>query len=137
MLQGHNNAVSASPSEGERIALRRKRLGWKQQVLADKAGVGITTVVQIEKDRNVQSDRLRAVLNALDAAEKKNRPVTGSVIAPGTNGASMKEGADALADDEDLAQRLANLEALYATGLADLRLIRLAIDTRVARRKSS
>jgi transcriptional regulator with XRE-family HTH domain len=136
MLQGHNNAVSTSPSEGERIALRRKRLGWKQQVLADKAGVGITTVVQIEKDRNVQSDRLRAVLNALDAAEKKNRPVTGSVIAPGTNGASMKEGADALADDEDLAQRLANLEALYATGLAEIRLIRLAIDTRVARRKS-
>jgi transcriptional regulator with XRE-family HTH domain len=94
VLQVHNLATVTEPSDGERVALRRNRLGWKQRTLAEAAKVSLTTVVQIEKDRGVRTDSLRAVLAALDAAEKKGRerPITSPPT--GTTEPSMKEGAD-------------------------------------------
>jgi transcriptional regulator with XRE-family HTH domain len=130
VLQAHNVAVpSETLSDGEAIARRRKRLGWKQGLLADKAGVGITTVVQIEKDRSVTTEKLRAVLSALDKAEKK---AAGPNLATpsGTTEPSMKEGADVPASARlaDIRKRLANIQTALTALAHQLGLVSAELD---------
>lgn len=126
MLQTHNTTVSTeATSEGEKIALRRKRLGWKQQVLADKAGVGITTVVQIEKDRSVTTEKLRAVTAALDAAERKKRlnsDLSRHTVA-GQSDPSTHGGADVPASDDSAVEALRRVESYLTPLLEDVRRI--------------
>ena len=44
----------------------RKRLGWTQQELADRAGVGLNFVYQLEKNKpSVQLNSVNQVLHAL------------------------------------------------------------------------
>ena len=48
------------------VKTERKRLGWTQQELADKSGVGLNFVYQLEKNkRTVQLDTTNQVLGAL------------------------------------------------------------------------
>lgn len=57
-------------SEGTKITLRRKRLGWKSQKrLADRAGISRATVWKIENDKKVEHDMWLAVVEALEAGE--------------------------------------------------------------------
>lgn len=67
--QDNARAPMTDASEGERIALRRSRLGWSQTDLATRAGVSLGTVLRIEKDRNVRRDNWTSVIGALDAGE--------------------------------------------------------------------
>jgi transcriptional regulator with XRE-family HTH domain len=114
VLQAHNFGIVNEPTEGERIALRRNRLGWKQGVLAERAKVSLNTVVSIEKDRGVRTESLRAVLAALDAAEAKPTRRGDLVRHSGEyqSSASMKEGADVPASARlaDIRKRLANIQ---------------------------
>jgi transcriptional regulator with XRE-family HTH domain len=66
-----DSRVMAPVTDGAEISRRRKQLIWNQATLAKRAGVGLTTVVQIEKNRNVRIDGLRAVIEALDKEERK------------------------------------------------------------------
>ena len=51
---------------GSFVKTERKRLGWTQQELADKSGVGLNFVYQLEKNkRTVQLDTTNQVLGAL------------------------------------------------------------------------
>lgn len=115
MLQLHNLGTVTEPSAGERVALRRNRLGWKQRTLAEAAGVSLTTVVQIEKDRGVRTESLRAVLSALEQAEK------GPTLSPppGTTDLSTKEGVDAAHTRQRL--RLETLEVVLVEALETVR----------------
>jgi transcriptional regulator with XRE-family HTH domain len=121
VLQVHNLGTVTEPSDGERVALRRNRLGWKQRALAEAAGVSLTTVVQIEKDRGVRTESLRAVLAALDAAEKRPARVTRSDTPVGDDGPSMKEGADAETRIRLADARLERIETFLADTLEDVR----------------
>jgi transcriptional regulator with XRE-family HTH domain len=121
VLQVHNLGTVTEPSDGERVALRRNRLGWKQRALAEAAGVSLTTVVQIEKDRGVRTESLRAVLAALDAAEKKPARVTQSGNPVRDDGPSTKEGADAETRIRLADARLERIETFLADTLEDVR----------------
>jgi transcriptional regulator with XRE-family HTH domain len=111
-------------SDGDRIAWRRRRLGWNQGQLSDAAGVGLTTIVQIEKDRNVQRAKWRAVEHALDAAERdrglpslqiaapapepRNQSgLTSPVLPPSTNRTNVPRGEP---DDDSASTRIRELE---------------------------
>jgi transcriptional regulator with XRE-family HTH domain len=138
VLQAHNAAVADATTDGERIALRRRRLGWKQEKLSDAAGVSLTTLVQIEKDRNVRVDRLRAVEAALDKAEKK-RGGPNLADPSGTTEPSLKEGAADVSASvlEDWLARIDHAEVFFAKGLASLRLLRMEVDSRLAHKRQS
>jgi transcriptional regulator with XRE-family HTH domain len=128
VLQVHNRSTVTEPSDGERIALRRNRLGWKQRALADAAGVSLTTVVQIEKDRGVRTESLRAVLAALDAAEKKPAPRVTSPDRPvRDDAASTKEGADAATKLRVADARLERIEVFLVETLEAVRRARADI----------
>lgn len=52
---------------GQHVRTARKSKGWTQQQLADKAGVGLNFVYQLEKNKpSVQLNFLNKVLIALD-----------------------------------------------------------------------
>ena len=52
---------------GERIAIARKAVAWRQTDLADRAGIGRSTVIEIEKGSpHVSIGNYLAVLWALD-----------------------------------------------------------------------
>ena len=54
---------------GRRIADCRDRLGWKQKELAEKAGLSVTFVSEIENDRRVPgTEALLALANALGSS---------------------------------------------------------------------
>lgn len=121
-------------SAGEGIAVRRDRLGWSQQVLADKSGVGIATVGRIEKDKNIRTDRMAAVLAALDKEERK-RGLRGPTLSTprSTTASPTEEGADAITKLRELRASLQRIEALLvdsesAVALA-LRHVRRELDS--------
>jgi transcriptional regulator with XRE-family HTH domain len=110
------------PSDGERVALRRNRLGWKQRTLAEAAKVSLTTVVQIEKDRGVRTDSLRAVLAALEAAEKKPRVTSPDRPVRDDDPSMKKEGADdALASSKRAHDTLTKAEVFLVEALEAVR----------------
>jgi transcriptional regulator with XRE-family HTH domain len=118
-------------TEGKAIALRREQLKWNQDELAERADVSRSSVWKIENGRNVLVDTLRAVEDALAAEEKIRglRPTLSNVVS--TTDPSAKEGADVVftpAKLEALRTRLANLEAILPTVVAELGLIRLELD---------
>jgi transcriptional regulator with XRE-family HTH domain len=125
-------------SAGRDIARRRKQLLWNQAQLADAAGVGLTTVVQIEKDRAVRPNLRKLVEDAL-AAEEGRRGVTYLDHPSGSTRSTMKEGADdvPVAVLEELSINVRNIEIMFETGLTQLRRVRLELDNRLTRRKSS
>lgn len=114
------NALVESLSRGERLRLRRERAGLTQPQMAVAAGIGVETVVNIEKDRNVQTLKLAAYEDALAAHEQRASlqvvtrpgpapypsPLTGPVHPPSTN--DREGGADdpATARTRELADRL-------------------------------
>lgn len=55
---------------GERIAALRERKGWTQKVLADRAGLSVTYLSEIEsgKNRNVSSAKLLRIADELGAS---------------------------------------------------------------------
>lgn len=66
-------AVENQPSvltDGKLIALRRDRLGWKQETLAANAGVSLSTVLRVEKDKNVRRDIWLSIDRALQVEER-------------------------------------------------------------------
>jgi transcriptional regulator with XRE-family HTH domain len=111
-------------SDGKVLALRRERLGWKQEALAARAGVSLSTVVRAEKDRNVRRDMWLAVESAL-AAEESSRglgalqlvtrsdqrhqtsPLTSSVHGASTNRENIPKGSG---EDDPASTRIRELE---------------------------
>lgn len=75
MTEGQNASVD-SLSRGEGLRLRRERAGLTQPQMAVAAGIGVETVVNIEKDRNVQTVKLQAYEDALGKREASLRLVT-------------------------------------------------------------
>lgn len=124
--------------DGRQIAHRREALEWDQIDLAKAVGVSVSSIVRVEGDSPQVSRAMKsAVLRALEEEERRRGLVTGSVIAPGTTEASLKEGADVpLAFLEDLAAKVAAVETLAARTSHEARLVRLELDNRIARRKS-
>jgi DNA-binding XRE family transcriptional regulator len=112
--------MSKSASAGREIARRRKQLIWRQGQLADAAGVGLTTVVQIEKDRPVRENLRKLVYDALEREELR-RGLTGPVIAAGTNEPSKEGAPDAIARLQRADARLARIEVFLAETLEDVR----------------
>jgi transcriptional regulator with XRE-family HTH domain len=54
---------------GRRVADCRERLGWKQRELAEKAGLSVTFVSEVENDRRVPgTEALLALANALGSS---------------------------------------------------------------------
>ncbi len=54
---------------GRRVAECRERLGWKQKMLAEKAGLSVTFVSEVENDRRVPgTEALLGLANALGAS---------------------------------------------------------------------
>jgi transcriptional regulator with XRE-family HTH domain len=54
---------------GRRVADCRERLGWTQKTLAEKAGLSVTFVSEVENDRRVPgTDALLALANALGSS---------------------------------------------------------------------
>jgi transcriptional regulator with XRE-family HTH domain len=89
-----DSRVMAPVTDGAEISRRRKQLIWNQATLAKRAGVGLTTVVQIEKNRNVRIDGLRAVIEALDKEERKRGLAGPNLSTHPSTTASQTEGAD-------------------------------------------
>lgn len=56
------------------LRLARIALGWTQQQLAERADIGVATVVRAEAGRNPQSDTLEAIAAALRSAGIKFLP---------------------------------------------------------------
>lgn len=126
--------VVKKPSEGQDIARRRKQLIWNQEHLAEAAGVGLSTVVNAEKDRPVRPANRRAIEDAL-AAEEQRRGLGPSLsLVRGTTGPQKGGASDVPASDPDadLNERLANLEALFITGLAEANQLRRDVAKRFA-----
>lgn len=107
-------------TDGEQIAWRRERLGWNQRKLAKQAGVGLSTVTRIEKDRNTQQVKLRAVLQALDLAEA-DRPDLLSHAPSAQSAPQMKEGADHAAIIAEAHGKIAGIAGMLDGALKDLR----------------
>lgn len=124
-------------SVGEAIYRRRKQLLWNQEMLAKKAGVGITTVVQVEKDRDVRASSLRAVYEALDKEERK-RGLRGPTlsIAPATT-SQKEEGVDAVAKIRDLRLAIQRAEVFMAEAFDEIRrgLAEVATDIEESRKR--
>lgn len=54
---------------GRRVADCRDRLGWKQKMLAEKAGLSVTFLSEVENDRRVPgTEALLALANALGSS---------------------------------------------------------------------
>lgn len=54
---------------GRRVADCRERLGWKQKTLAEKAGLSVTFVSEVENDRRVPgTEALLSLANALGSS---------------------------------------------------------------------
>ena len=57
------------PTMGRRVADCRDRLGWTQKALAEKAGLSVTFVSEIENDRRVPgTEALLSLANALGSS---------------------------------------------------------------------
>lgn len=106
-------------SDGENIALRRNRLGWKQRLLAANAGVSLATVLKIEKDRNVRVDMLRAVEAALTTGEAERGLDRPTLSSPTGTTEPSKEGADAAHTRQKM--RLETLEVVLVEALEVVR----------------
>jgi transcriptional regulator with XRE-family HTH domain len=60
---------SIPPSLGRRVADCRDRLGWTQKTLAERAGLSVTFVSEIENDRRAPgTEALLSLANALGAS---------------------------------------------------------------------
>jgi DNA-binding XRE family transcriptional regulator len=120
---------------GAEIARRRKQLIWNQAMLAKKAGVGLTTVVQIENDRDVRLANLRAVESALVKDEQGRGLRPNLTTPPDTTEPSPTNGG---ADVRKVAgERLNRVENLLALALEDVRRMRADLDAaRADERKS-
>jgi transcriptional regulator with XRE-family HTH domain len=60
---------SIPPTLGRRVADCRDRLGWTQKTLAEKAGLSVTFVSEIENDRRAPgTEALLSLANALGAS---------------------------------------------------------------------
>jgi transcriptional regulator with XRE-family HTH domain len=60
---------SIPASLGRRVAYCREQLGWTQKLLAEKAGLSVTFVSEIENDRRTPgTDALLALANALGSS---------------------------------------------------------------------
>ncbi len=55
---------------GERLRSRRLERNWSQQELADRAGVGLTTVQKLESGRDTQLTSAIKVLRALNLMDR-------------------------------------------------------------------
>ena len=74
-------SVGIPGSLGRRVADCRDRLGWKQKTLAERAGLSVTFVSEVENDRRVPgTDALLALANALGSS--LDYLVKGSTDAP-------------------------------------------------------
>lgn len=111
--------VMSDISEGEQIARRRKKLGWNQRELSKRSGVGMSTVLRIEKDKNTQRQNYEAVIAAL-AQEEAARGVGPTLSTPsGTTEPSHKEGVDAAQTRQRM--RLETLEVVLVEALETVR----------------
>lgn len=58
-------------SDGERLVLRRKRLGWTQGDVMKATGLSRSAVGKVEKGKNVEKQTYDAVVDALTKAENE------------------------------------------------------------------
>jgi transcriptional regulator with XRE-family HTH domain len=57
------------PTLGRRVADCRERLGWTQKVLAERAGLSVTFLSEVENDRRVPgTDALLSLANAIGSS---------------------------------------------------------------------
>lgn len=62
-------AATIPPTLGRRVADCRDRLGWTQKMLAERAGLSVTFISEIENDRRAPgTDALLALADALGAS---------------------------------------------------------------------
>lgn len=114
-------------SEGDRIVLRREKAGWRNQgQLAKAAGVSRSSVWKIENDKNVEKATYDAVIKALEQRER-SRGIRPALSSPPATTNSEVESA-ITGTFETIVKRLANQETALSAALAEIRLIRLALD---------
>lgn len=73
-VSSEQNQPNMEHTEGGRIARRRVALGWTQQELAERARVAKSTLIQLEKGRNVSLHTFHNVTLALEAGEVERGP---------------------------------------------------------------
>jgi transcriptional regulator with XRE-family HTH domain len=64
-------------TEGERLRLRRERLGLSREKLTKLAGVSVGAIFRAEHDENVETFTRDAIIGALDREERKRLTKTG------------------------------------------------------------
>jgi len=79
-------------AHGKQIIAARALLGWSQQELADRAGIGVSTVQSFEKgDRDTRTENKEAIIDTL---EKAGIDFSSGGVRPKSSSITIREGPD-------------------------------------------
>lgn len=116
----HDSGAVADFTEGQLIALRRDKLGWTQEDLANAIGVSQSTILRVEKGTNQQRPNYLAALAVIEKEEARrgssgpNLSIVAGSIEP------SKEKADALKKIEDAKMGLVRLHVFLSTSVDEI-----------------